>query len=134
MSRIEDALKRLACVLGCVESEEQVNGNTVDEIIDCICEHLPSGGGGLPVVELTTILADGVTLNAEESAAFTAASASQLPIILKGTISLEGMEAPFGMLAEYVIGQYGIAFNGMTIDFEYLNDCWNVQFHMPTTE
>ena len=41
MSRKEDALKRLARVLGCVESEDKVDGNTVDEIIDCICWHLP---------------------------------------------------------------------------------------------
>ena len=47
MSRKEDALKRLACVLGCVEKEDDVNGNTVDEILECIAEHIKSGEDAL---------------------------------------------------------------------------------------
>ena len=43
MSRKEDALKRLACALGCVGSEADIDGNTVDEIVDCIVRHTPFG-------------------------------------------------------------------------------------------
>lgn len=58
MSRKEDALKRLACVLGCVDSEEDVNGNTVDEIIDCIVQHLPAMSGGAKYYTVTIPTAD----------------------------------------------------------------------------
>lgn len=67
MSRKEDALKRLACALGCAESENEVNCNAIDEIIEHIANHLPSEE--IPTFDLVNLGVPSITI-AEKSTKF----------------------------------------------------------------
>lgn len=90
------------------------------------------GGGGLPVVELTTDISEAsdtqVSLNAEESAALTAAYDKTLPCIIKyssnGMVTVAQFIYGRGTIAGNTIEIYSAFISGANINLLRTNSGW----------